>query len=248
MTTGTPNLPERPVLLERRGAVAIVTLNRPAKRNAMDHATLGLLGDIVEALGDDDTVRALILTGAGDRAFSAGADLRALDGLDDAGARDWIALGHAVFDAVAGLPKPTIAAINGFALGGGLELALACDIRMAAATAQLGLPEVSLGWLPGWGGLRRLVTLIGPACAHDLVLSARRVEADEALRLGLVSRVLPAAALQDAALELAERIASYSPEAVALAKRALRDPELGQAFDAEALVQLRRELRGRQGA
>lgn len=235
---------ESPVLLAQEGQVALLTLNRPRVRNALDHAAIDILARHVDHITHDPTVHAVVVTGGGDRAFSAGADLKALDGLDDSGARDWIIRGHAVFTAIEHLPKPVVAAINGFALGGGLELALACDVRLAAEGAVFGLPEVSLGWLPGWGGLRRLPALIGIAHARDLVLSARQVDTTEALRMGLISRVVPPDALRREALALAEQMASYRPRAVALAKQALLDPRMGRDFDEGALVELRHELHG----
>lgn len=235
---------ESPVLLAREGAVALITLNRPRVRNAMNHALLDALAAHIAEVERDPGLRAVVIAGAGDRAFSAGADFKALDGLDEAGVQDWIGRGHAVFDAVEALSKPVVAAITGFALGGGLELALACDLRVADESAMLGAPEVSLGWLPGWGGMARLRALVGPARARDLVLTARRVGSAEALRLGLVDRLAPAGAAPAEALALARQMASYRPRTLALAKRALSDPSLGRDFDAEALITLRRDLAG----
>jgi enoyl-CoA hydratase len=162
-------------------------------------------------------VRALVLTGAGEKAFVAGADIKYMSGLDPDGAKGWGALGHEAGRLLETMPKPTIAAINGFALGGGCELALACDLRYAASRAKLGQPEINLGIVPGWGGTQRLARICGLGVAKDLIYSGRTVDAEEALRIGLVNAI--ADPVLDRALETARALAVKSPVALALAKR-----------------------------
>jgi enoyl-CoA hydratase len=174
---------------ERDGAVAVVTVDRPDALNALDVATLTDLRDQLLQLAADDAVRVVILTGSGERAFVAGADIKYMSGLDVAGAKEWGALGHEAARLLETMPKPTIAAVNGFALGGGCELALACDIRYAASGAKFGQPEVNLGIIPGWGGTQRLARVCGLGVAKELILTGRIVDADEALRIRLVSAV-----------------------------------------------------------
>ena len=203
----------------RDGAVAVVTIDRQDALNALDVSTLTELRDRLAMLAEDADVRALVLTGAGDRAFAAGADIKYMSGLDPEQALAWGALGHEAGRLLETMPKPTIAAINGFALGGGCELALACDIRYASSRAKLGQPEINLGIVPGWGGTQRLVRVCGVGVAKDMIFSGRTVDADEALRIGLVNAVYEPdqllARARDAALELAAK----SPVALALAKR-----------------------------
>ena len=214
-----------PVLLDRDGPVAMVTVNRPRVLNALDRATFAALESAFNEIERDAGVRCVIVTGAGERAFCAGADIRELSGLGAEGALAFMALGQRLFDHIAQSPKPTIAAINGYALGGGLELAMACDIRIAAATAAFGQPEITLGSLPGWGGTQRLPLLVGLGRARELILTGRIIEAAEAERIGLVSRLVPSEDLAGAAREQAERIAALAPIALALAKDAIRQTE-----------------------
>jgi enoyl-CoA hydratase len=201
----------------RDGAVAVVTVDRQDALNALDVATLTELRDRLGELAQDDTVRALVLTGAGEKAFVAGADIKYMSGLDPDGAKGWGALGHEAGRLLETMPKPTIAAINGFALGGGCELALACDLRYAASRAKLGQPEINLGIVPGWGGTQRLARTCGLGVAKDLIYSGRTVDAEEALRIGLVNAI--ADPVLDRALETAHALAAKSPVALALAKR-----------------------------
>ena len=189
--------------------------------NALDVETLSKLRDRVVELRDDDTVRVIVLTGAGDRAFAAGADIKYMSALSVDEAKDWGGLGHQVGQLLEIAPKASIAAVNGFALGGGCELALACDLRYAATTAKLGQPEVSLGIFPGWGGTQRLARVCGLGVAKDLILTGRVVDADEALRIGLVNGVFEPEELMDKTLEVARTIASKGPLAVAAAKAAM---------------------------
>jgi enoyl-CoA hydratase len=201
----------------RSGAVAVVTIDRPDALNALDVPTLTELRDRLAELAQDDTVRALVLTGAGEKAFVAGADIKYMSGLDPDGAKAWGALGHEAGLLLETMPKPTIAAINGFALGGGCELALACDLRYAASRAKLGQPEINLGIVPGWGGTQRLARICGLGVAKELIYTGRTVDAAEALRIGLVNAI--ADPVLDRALETAHALAVMSPVALALAKR-----------------------------
>jgi enoyl-CoA hydratase len=209
------------VSTERDGAVAVITIDRPDAMNALDVETLSAMREVLLELRADETVRAIVLTGAGDRAFAAGADIKYMSGLDPGGAKDWGELGHTVGHLLEACPHPTIAAVNGFALGGGCELALACDIRYAARTAKLGQPEINLGIIPGWGGTQRLARVCGLGVAKELVLTGKIVDAEEALRIGLVNAVYDPEELLERTLETARLIASKSPVALAAAKRAL---------------------------
>ena len=166
-----------------------MTIDRQEALNALDVATLTELRDCLRELADDESARVVILTGAGEKAFVAGADIKYMSGLDVDQAKEWGALGHETGRLLETMPKPTIAAINGFALGGGCELAVACDIRYAASSAKLGQPEVNLGIIPGWGGTQRLARLSGLGVAKELIFTGRIVDAEEALRIGLVNAV-----------------------------------------------------------
>ena len=201
----------------RDGGVATVTVDRQHALNALDVATLTELRDRLRELADDVEVRVVVLTGAGEKAFVAGADIKYMSGLDPEQAKGWGALGHEAGRLLETMPKPTIAAINGFALGGGCELALACDIRYASARAKVGQPEINLGIVPGWGGTQRLARVCGVGAAKDLVFTGRTIDAEEALRIGLVSAI--ADPVLDRALETARELAAKSPVALALAKR-----------------------------
>jgi enoyl-CoA hydratase len=204
------------IQVEREDAVAIVTIDRQEALNALDVATLTELRDRLRELADDDAARVVILTGAGEKAFVAGADIKYMSGLDVDQAKLWGALGHDTGRLLETMPKPTIAAINGFALGGGCELAVACDLRYAASSAKLGQPEVNLGIIPGWGGTQRLARLSGLGVAKELIFTGRIIDAEEALRIGLVN------AVHDPVLEKAREVgtllASKSPIALKLMK------------------------------
>ena len=211
-----------PLLVRLEEATAVLTLNRPDQRNALSHELFLLLRETIAEARNDASVRSLVLTGAGDRAFCAGADIRAMQKMGLDAAREWSLLGHAVFAALEDLPKPVIAAINGVALGGGCELALACDFRFMAETAQLGQPEIKLGLMPGWGGTQRLPRIVGEALAKDLVLTGRLMAADEARRAGLINGVAEdGASVLEVALVYAQQFASLPPLAVAAAKHAI---------------------------
>jgi enoyl-CoA hydratase len=189
--------------------------------NALDVETLSELRDRLVEVRKDDSVRVIVVTGGGDRAFAAGADIKYMSALSVEEAKEWGGLGHEVGQLLEIAPKASIAAINGFALGGGCELALACDLRYAATTAKLGQPEVNLGIFPGWGGTQRLARVCGLGVAKDLILTGRVVDADEALRIGLVNGVFEPEVLMVKALDVARTIASKGPLAVAAAKVAI---------------------------
>jgi enoyl-CoA hydratase len=202
------------ILLERAGAVAIVTFNRPAVLNALNAQTLDELRRVLLDLQADDTIRVVIVTGSGEKAFVAGADINELALQTPASGRDLARAGQAVIDLIESLGKPVIAAINGFALGGGCELAMACTLRVAADTARLGQPEVNLGIIPGYGGTQRLPRLVGKGRALELLLTGAPVNAAEALRIGLVNRVVPASELMTAVRQLASELARQAPVAM----------------------------------
>jgi enoyl-CoA hydratase len=202
------------LLVEIRDGVAVVTINRPGKLNALDTRTLAELDTTFAALGADEAVRGVILTGAGETAFVAGADIAELAGLDPEAAQRLSARGQRVMDRIEGLGKPVVAAINGFALGGGCELALACHLRVASERAWLGTPEVKLGLICGYGGTQRLPRLIGRGRALEILLTGGRIEAAEALRFGLVNRVVPAERLLAEAEELLRAMIANAPLAL----------------------------------
>jgi enoyl-CoA hydratase len=201
----------------RDDAVAVVTIDRQDALNALNVETLTELRDRLRELSTDKDVRAVVLTGAGEKAFVAGADIKYMSGLGSEEAKGWGGLGHETGRLLETMAKPTIAAINGFALGGGCELALACDIRYASSRAKLGQPEINLGIVPGWGGTQRLARACGVGVAKDLIFTGRAIDAEEALRLGLVSAI--ADPVLDKALETARELAAKSALALALAKR-----------------------------
>ena len=188
--------------------------------NALDLESLTALHERLGELAADGDARVVVLTGAGDRAFVAGADIKYMSGLSVLEAREWGGLGHACASLLETMRKPTIAAINGFALGGGCELALACDLRYAARTAKLGQPEINLGVIPGWGGTQRLARMCGVGFAKELILTGRLVDAEEAERRGLVNAVYEGAELLERVLETARLLAAKSPLALAYAKEA----------------------------
>jgi enoyl-CoA hydratase len=212
---------------ERRGAVGLLTLDRPDALNALDRALLQELEARIAELATDTDVRALVLTGAG-RAFAAGADIAQMRDMTPQEAEAFSRLGHRVFASLEALPVPSIAAVNGYALGGGCELACACDWIYASAKARFGQPEVNLGIIPGFGGTSRLARRVGLARAKEMVLGGVPLPAEEALRIGLVNRVFPPEELLAGALAAGENIAAKGPLAVAAAKRVMQE---GQDVD-----------------
>lgn len=210
-----------PVRLEKSGRVAIITIDNPPV-NALDMATLDSLDQTLNELADEKQLMAVIITGAGERVFAAGFDIKVIPTLDEVSGRQVLHRGQYVMQKIADLPVPAIAAINGVALGGGCELALACDMRVAAANARLGLPEVNLGAIPGFGGTQRLPRMLPLAIALEMIYTGRLLNADEAYRVGLVNRVVePGRALEEAK-RMASEIASKGPLAIRAAKRAVR--------------------------
>jgi enoyl-CoA hydratase len=224
---------------QRDDAVAVVTIDRPDVMNALDRETLTSLRDALRGLAVDQDVHAVVLTGAGDRAFAAGADIREMTPMSVLEAHGWGMLGHECGRLLESMPKGTIAAVNGLAVGGGCELALACDIRYASERATFGQPEINIGVIPGWGGTQRLARAVGGGLAKDLILTGRTIDASEALRIGLVSAVYPDGELLDRALETAHALAEKSPVALSAAKdatnRALQG-DLGSGLSYEAII------------
>lgn len=219
--------------------VATVTITRPKVLNALNGSTVGELLTVFRDLSETATVRAVLLTGAGDRAFIAGADITELAQMTPTEAREVALRGQALCDLVSGLGKPVIAAINGFALGGGCELAMACTIRIAADTAKIGQPEINLGIIPGFGGTQRLPRLVGPGPALEILLTGDPIAAEDAQRLGLVNRVVPSARLMDEARALAASLAAKPPVAVRYILDAVRmgmQMSLADACDYEAAL------------
>jgi enoyl-CoA hydratase len=221
------------------GPVATVTVNRPAALNALDGPTLGALLGAFTALAAEPDVRCVILTGAGEKAFVAGADIKAMTNMKPGEAGALASIAHRLGEVMARMPAPVIAAVNGFALGGGCELALCCDFIYASKNAKLGLPEVGLGVIPGLGGTQRLPRRIGLARASELLFTGAVVDADEALRIGLVNAVLESAALMPRVRAVADAIAARAPLAVAAAKRAARE---GVELPLAPAIELEREL------
>ncbi|MDA8213201.1 MAG: enoyl-CoA hydratase-related protein [Clostridia bacterium] len=214
------------LVLEKRTDILLVTVNRPEVRNALNWETWQEIGRLARDIDSDSTVKAVVITGAGDKAFAAGADLRWLLGRTAADALEPGA--QAALNDLENTTKPTIAAINGYALGGGCELALVCDLRIASEQARLGLPETGVGILPGAGGTQRLPRLVGKAKAKELIFTGEIIDAAEAERIGLVNRVVPHGQLLETALEIAERIIRRAPLAIRMAKRVI---DLGMATD-----------------
>ena len=216
-------MPDENLTVERDGAVAVLTVTRPHVLNALNERTIAELEGAVSRLTADGAVRVVILTGSGDRAFIAGADIGELAKLNPVTAEALAARGHALCRAMERMGKPVIAAVNGYALGGGCELAMACTLRIAADTAKLGQPEIGLGLLPGYGGTQRLPRLVGGGRALEMMLTGAPVDAQEAWRIGLVNQVVPRAELMPRTLDLAQRIAAQAPIAVRCILSAVRE-------------------------
>lgn len=226
------------LLYENQDGIGIVTINRPEALNALNAEVMQELDSLVNDLSEDDSVKVVIITGAGGKAFVAGADIGEMRMMSAITGREWGKTGQAVFREIENLPKPVIAAVNGFALGGGCELAMACDIRLASDKARFGQPEVSLGIVPGFGGTQRLARLVGRGLAKEMLFTGGMIDAAEAYRIGLVSKLVPAAELMAEAISLARKIMANAPVAVRLAKAAVNegldaDLETGVAYEAE---------------
>ncbi len=211
------------VLLERDGGIAIITLNRPKALNALNYDTLMEIHQSFNDLAVDESVSVVILTGAGEKAFVAGADISQMKELDSVQARKFGVMGQKVFKTIEDFSRPVIAAVNGFALGGGCELAMACDIRVASENAKFGQPEVNLGVIPGFGGTQRLPRLIGKGRAYELLFTGDIIDAGEAHRIGLVNKVVEQERLLDVCREMAAKISSKGPLAVSLCKEAVNN-------------------------
>lgn len=221
--------------------IATITINRPKALNALNQATVSELKDVVEKIAADKAIKVVIITGAGAKSFVAGADIKEMASKNAAEGREWGQFGQNVFTEIENLPQPVIAAINGFALGGGCELSCACDIRYAAENAKFGQPEVGLGITPGFGGTQRLARLVGPGMAKQLIYTAKNIKADEAMRIGLVNAVYPLEELMPAAEKLATTIAKNAPIAVRACKKAIND---GLQVDMDAAVVIEEKLFG----
>ena len=228
------------VTCEVQDAVAVVTIDRPKALNALNPEVLADLKAAFESI-NQDAVRCVVLTGAGERSFVAGADIGSMYTMTKAEGTEFGKLGNDIFLMIESFPLPVIAAVNGFALGGGNELAMSCDIRICSENAVFGQPEVGLGITPGFGGTQRLARLVGPGMAKQLVYSALNIDAAEALRIGLVNAVYPLEELMPAALKLAGRIAKQAPIAVRNCKKAIND---GIALPIEQAVEVEEKLFG----
>jgi enoyl-CoA hydratase/carnithine racemase len=231
----------RDVKLDVMDDIATITMFRPEAMNALNEKVLSELKEIVSRLSEDTSVRVVIITGEGP-AFIAGADIKTMLKADRESAEEYTRFGQGVMDDIEGIGKPVIAAINGYALGGGLEVALACDIRIASTEAQMGFPEVGLGIFPGFGGTQRTTRLIGKGKACELIFTGDHISAEEAFDIGLINRVVPAKALMGEARKLAQRIASRGPIAVGLAKKAINQTlqtslDEGLEFELEGVMQ-----------
>ncbi len=231
--------PGKVVKVDRLDKVLVITIDRPEALNALNTEVMGELLEAVNAASADSEARAVVVTGAGDRAFIAGADIKEMSAKSPQEAREFAALGHRITRTLEEMAKPVIAAINGVALGGGCEVALACDIRIASEKARLGQPEVNLGILPGWGATVRLPRIVGEGIARELIFSGRLLTADEALRVGLVNAVVPADKLSEEALKLANTIAGRAPLAMAYAKRSMNR---ARSLDMETATELEADL------
>lgn len=226
--------------VEVKGAVAVVTINRPKALNALNSEVLDDLSAAFDGI-DQETVRCVVLTGAGDKSFVAGADIGEMSTLTKAEGEAFGKKGNDVFRKIETFPLPVIAAINGFALGGGNELAMSCDFRICSENAVFGQPEVGLGITPGFGGTQRLARLVGPGYAKQMIYTARNIKADEAYRIGLVNQVVPAEELMATAEKLASVIASNAPIAVRNCKKAVND---GLEVDMDAALVVEEKLFG----
>lgn len=227
------------IVVHQTETITTIRLNRPDKLNAVDREMLDILDAEVNRLHQDESVRVVVLEGSGERAFCVGADLNHIATFGPPDIRKWVNDGNRVLSRLANLPVPVIAAVHGYAVGGGLEFALACDLRIASEDSSFGLPEITHGWFPGWGGTHRLLNVIGEAKAKEMVLLGERIDPQIAQDLGLVNRVVPRENLTDEVQRIAESLAQKSPVAVRAAKAALTRnpmPEDGYEISYEALA------------
>ena len=227
------------VTTSKSDGICIIKINRPEKLNAMNSDVAKEIISIFEKTGTDDSVKVIILTGEGDRAFSAGADIEYMSKISPDESVEYAKLGQLLTATVENVRQPTIAAVNGFALGGGCELAMSCDIRIASDTAKIGQPEVTIGIPPGWGGTQRLLRIVGIAKAKELVYTGKMIKADEAKEIGLVNHVVPLASLMDEAMKMAKTIAENSAMGVQMSKTAInkgRNADLDTGLGVELLA------------
>ncbi len=227
------------ITTSKTDGICTVKINRPDKLNAMNMDAAKELTEVFENLGKDDSVKVIILTGEGDKAFSAGADIEYMSKISADESEEYAKLGQLVTGTVENVKQPTIAAVNGFALGGGCELALSCDIRIAANTAKMGQPEVTIGITPGWGGTQRLMRIVGIAKAKELVYTGKMIKAEEALEIGLVNQVVELSTLMDETMKMAKTIAGNSSIAVRMSKVAMnkgRNADLDTGLGIELLA------------
>lgn len=229
------------VLLEKKGNIAVATINRPKALNALNSQVLEDLNELVELVKADEEIRALVLTGCGEKAFVAGADIGEMSTLTKAEGEAFGKKGNDVFRKLETFPIPVIAAVNGFALGGGCEISMSCDIRICSENAVFGQPEVGLGITPGFGGTQRLARIVGTGKAKEMIYGARNIKAEEAYRIGLVNNVYPAEELMPAAKKLASTIARNAPIAVRNCKRAINE---GIQVDMDQAIVIEEKLFG----
>lgn len=229
------------IILEKNGRIATISINRPKALNALNSETLKELDCVVDMIAEDEDVYAVILTGAGEKAFVAGADITEMKDMSVAEGRKFGMLGNKVFRKIDLLEKPIIAAVNGFALGGGCELSMACDIRIASTNAKFGQPEVGLGITPGFGGTQRLARIAGMAVAKELIFTGRIIKAEEALRVGLVNKVVEPDKVMEEAISFANTIAAQAPIAVKYCKAAINR---GMQCDIETALMYESEVFG----
>ncbi len=227
------------ITTSKTDGICTVKINRPEKLNAMNMDAAKELTEVFEKLGKDDSIKVIILTGEGDKAFSAGADIEYMSKISADESEEYAKLGQLVTGTVENVKQPTIAAINGFALGGGCELAMSCDIRIAANTAKMGQPEVTIGIPPGWGGTQRLMRIVGIAKAKEMVFTGKMIKAEEAREIGLVNQVVELSTLMDETMKMAKTIAGNSSIAVRMSKVAMnkgRNADLDTGLGIELLA------------
>ena len=227
------------LIVKKEEGIGWITLNRPHRLNTLTSDMVGEMHSVLDDFEADKEVKCIVITGAGDKAFSAGADVTAFQGLTPATAVEASARGQALYSRLEKISKPVIASLNGYALGGGLEMAIACDFRVASENAEMGQTETNLGLIPGWGGTQRLVRIIGLPKAKELILLGNRITAEEAARIGLVTKVVPKAKLQEETVALARKLADGPPVALRLAKETINfgtqvPLDIGLKLEAEA--------------